>query len=392
MAALQFVSEPQYAALLLRRTYPDLKKPDGLIPRLFDWLMGKADWIAQDHTWRFPSGATVTFGFCDSENDVYQYQGAAYSFIGFDELTQFTEFQFRYLFSRLRRPAGATFPLRMRAGSNPGGVGHNWVKQRFITDRQGSGRMFIPARLTDNPHLDQDAYRHSLAQLDHITRAQLENGDWDATLSGGLFKREWFELVEAAPVDVRSVRYWDLAGTKATGNNNPDWTVGLKLVKTRQGIYIVTDVRRFQKTPFEVESAIKTMAAQDGVNTEIWIEQDPAQAGSFQADYYVRELAGYRIHTNLVRQGKATRAAPVSAQAEHKNVKLLEAPWNQALLDELELFKGDNKGKDDQVDALSGAFWVLSGRIGGAAASVTPAREIGRESARSGLSRSRETF
>ena len=192
MGAAQDVDVPGYAALLLRRSFRDLNQPDSLIPRSKEWWTGKADWSQQDKRWTFPSGATITFGYLDSPDDVYQYQGAAYQYIGWDELTQFPESPYRYLFSRLRRRAGVDVPLRKRAGSNPGGVGHEWVKARFVKPAVPSpGRVFVPARLEDNPHLDAAAYIESLAELDPITREQLLRGDWDAYV-GGRFRREWF--------------------------------------------------------------------------------------------------------------------------------------------------------------------------------------------------------
>ena len=125
MAALQYVDVPGYSAIIFRRTYADLSKPGALMDRSRDWLTSSdAVWNEQKHAWRFPSGATLTFGHLETEKDKYDYQGAEFQFIGFDELTQFKETQYRYLFSRLRRLTGATVPLRVRAASNPGGEGH----------------------------------------------------------------------------------------------------------------------------------------------------------------------------------------------------------------------------------------------------------------------------
>ena len=124
MAALQYVHVPSYSAIVFRRSYTDLELPDALIPRSKDWLTGKAKWRGDKYEWEFPSGATLTFGYISSENDKYRYQGAQFQFIGFDELTHFSETQYRYLFSRLRRLEESYVPLRMRGASNPGGIGH----------------------------------------------------------------------------------------------------------------------------------------------------------------------------------------------------------------------------------------------------------------------------
>lgn len=208
MAALKYVHIPGYAALLLRRSYTDLALPGALMDRAHQWLNGKAHWSSMEKTWTFPSGATITFGYLATENDKYQYQGSEFQYIGFDELSQFTETQYTYLFSRLRKLKDSTIPLRLRSGSNPGGVGAMWVKDRFIPDDftpdlaheervwekntkdeetgEDIDRYFVPARLDDNPHLDQAQYELSLRNLDPVTRAQLRRGDWQITLRGDI--------------------------------------------------------------------------------------------------------------------------------------------------------------------------------------------------------------
>ena len=209
MAALQYVDVPGYAALLLRRTFPDLSLPAAIMSRSFEWLQGTdAIWHDKEKTWRFPSGATLTFGYLDAPRDHYRYQGSAFQFVGFDELTQFKENQYLYLHSRLRRLAGAEVPLRMRAASNPGDIGHEWVKTRFISpESRPLTCMFISATLEDNPHLDRESYIKSLMNLDPITREQLLSGNWDVRPEGGLFKRQWLKVIEASPVKMPCCRY-----------------------------------------------------------------------------------------------------------------------------------------------------------------------------------------
>lgn len=183
MAALQYVHVPDYSALILRRTYPQLSQEGGLIPRSQDWLRGKATWNEQRKSWTFPSGAVLAFGHLQHETTKYDYQSGEYQFIGFEELTQFTETQYLYLHSRTRRCEGSEVPIRIRATSNPGGVGHKWVKARFI-DTVDSQRKFIPATLEDNPSLDKEEYERRLAALDPVTRAQLRDGDWTVAPQG----------------------------------------------------------------------------------------------------------------------------------------------------------------------------------------------------------------
>lgn len=183
MAALQYADVPGYSALLLRKTYPELSQPGGLMDRAHDWLQGKAKWNEQKHTWRFPSGAQLAFGYLQRQTDRFRYQGAEFDFVGFDELTHFAEEDYTYLFSRLRRRSGSRVPPRMRAATNPGGRGHRWVKARFI-DAPKRGRLFIPASLYDNPGVDRESYLLALEEVDPQTRAQLLEGDWNAREPG----------------------------------------------------------------------------------------------------------------------------------------------------------------------------------------------------------------
>jgi hypothetical protein len=201
MAGLQYADVPKYSALILRRTFQDLAKPGALLDRSREWLQGSgAQWNDQRKQWRFPSRAVLAFGYLENDADVYQYQSAEYQFVAFDELTQFTARQYTYLFSRLRRLAETDVPIRMRSASNPGGIGADWVYERFIPDdwqpedaealrvHEKQGRAFVPARLEDNPFLDQATYERSLAELDEVTRAQLRRGDWRIRPQGNIYK------------------------------------------------------------------------------------------------------------------------------------------------------------------------------------------------------------
>jgi len=204
MGALQYADIPGYAAIIFRKTFADLTLPGALIDRSHEWLESTdARWDGQQHTWRFPSGAQVAFGYLQSELHKFRYQSAEFQYIAFDELTQHWEDDYLYLFSRLRRLSGYPVPLRMRAASNPGGVGHIWVKSRFRITRgindTGSeahyrgthpDRPHIPAFIRDNPHLDVIGYEDSLSELDPVTREQLKRGDWGVS-ADGRFRKAW---------------------------------------------------------------------------------------------------------------------------------------------------------------------------------------------------------
>jgi predicted phage terminase large subunit-like protein len=357
MAALQYVTQPGYAGLLLRRTYADLSLPGALMDRAQAWLGGSAaHWFDKSKTWAFPSGATLTFGYLESEADKFRYQGSEFAFIGLDEATQFTESQYLYLFSRLRSKGTATVPLRFRAASNPGGVGHAHIKQRFLTE-QHPDRTFVPSRLEDNPSLNQQEYRRSLMNLDPFTRAQLLEGDW-SELSGGLFRREWFRVVDAAPRKLKKVRAWDLAASEAKDHTDPDWTVGILLGRDADGIFYVLDVKRQRSTPAAVQALVRQTAELDGRDVAIWIEEEGGSSGKALMEFYHKMLGGWNFRSERPTGDKVTRAAPVSSQAEAGNFRMLRAPWNSAFLDELALFP--HGSKDDQVDSLSLGFARLA--------------------------------
>jgi len=359
MAALQFIEVPGYASILFRRTYADLSLPGALMDRANEWLRGTgAKWSDKEKTWHFPSGATLTFGYLDTANDRFRYQSSEFQFIGFDELTQFPEADYRFLFSRLRRLSSSRVPLRMRAASNPGGQGHDWVRQRFLVEGHEAGRVFVPARLDDNPHLDRQQYIASLSELDPITRAQLLTGDWDVRQGGSIFRREWFRFVDAPPPDLRSVRFWDLAATEARPGKDPDFTAGVRLGRSPDGIYCVEDVRRVRATPQGVEALVKQTAAMDGPRVAIRIEQEPGSAGKALVARYAALLDGYAVRGERSTGDKVTRAAPLSSQVEAGRVVLVRGPWNGPFLDEMEGFP--QGGHDDQVDGASGGYHALA--------------------------------
>ena len=329
--------------------------------RAIEWLApSDAQWKGAGKEWVFPSGATLTFGYLDTENSHFRYQSSEFQFIGFDELTQFRETQYRYLFSRLRRLEGQTVPLRMRAASNPGGVGHEWVRERFIdVDKEEESRLFIPATLSDNPYLDRDTYLNSLSQLDPITRQQLLHGDWTARQAGGMFQREWLPLVEELPVQInKSVRYWDLAATVPRAGVDPDYTAGVRVDYGADGLYYIVDIKRARGTPADIEALIYQTAMLDGGKTHIVIEQEPGASGVNTIYHYVtRVLKDFTVRGQRASGSKVERAGPVSSQTEGGNVRMLRGAWIGPVLDEVEAFPGGSH--DDQVDALSGAFMVL---------------------------------
>ena len=186
---LRFAHRAAHRALILRRSMPELRELIDKSRELYPKAFPGSKYKEVEKLWNFPSGAKVEFGFLERDADVYRYQGQAYSWIGFDEITHLpTEFGWNYLASRLRTTDPEITPY-MRCTANPGGVGATWVKKRYVdphppnesfTGEDNLTRKFIPARLDDNPYLAEDGrYEEMLKALPPTQRKQLLEGNWD---------------------------------------------------------------------------------------------------------------------------------------------------------------------------------------------------------------------
>tara|TARA_B100000963_G_scaffold17934_1_gene13746 strand:- start:9360 stop:11135 length:1776 start_codon:yes stop_codon:yes gene_type:complete len=186
---LRYAHKKAHRALILRRSMPELREMIDKSRELYPQAFPGAKFREVEKLWNFPSGAKIEFGFLERDADVYRYQGQAYSWIGFDEITHLpTEFSWNYLASRLRTtdPEIKTY---LRCTANPGGAGASWVKKRYIEPHEannsflgtdGLTRKFIPAKLQDNPYLAKDGvYEQMLKSLPPIQRRQLLEGNWE---------------------------------------------------------------------------------------------------------------------------------------------------------------------------------------------------------------------
>ena len=173
--------------LILRRTFAELDKS---LIRSSLALYPKEIYTfnSSSHTGKFKNGSIIDFGYCAAEIDVYQYQSAEYDVIRFDELTHFTESQYVYLISRVR--GANSYPKQVKSSTNPGGIGHSWVKARFVdpspsgesfTGEDGLSRIFLPSLLSDNPFLTEGdpGYRERLLALPEREKKALLYGDWN---------------------------------------------------------------------------------------------------------------------------------------------------------------------------------------------------------------------
>lgn len=398
---LRFIKNPNFRGLILRKTIPEIKR--SILVETYKFYPGfGATYNENDKEWTFPSGAIVQLGFLDADRDTEIYKSAQYCFIGFDETTSFTEYQYTYMFSRLRS-SDKTLPLVIRGATNPDGPDH-WLYKRYAPwlddkypikaisgqvlyytydddkeeihlskpkSRISFARQYIFAHVDENPHLSQE-YKHGLSLLkDEVERARLRDGLWVGAGKGTYFKRHWFKTVHSPETNSNTnrIRYWDRASTADAG----DYTVGL-LLSEFGGKYCVEDVVRLRGKPSEVEETILRTAKQDGLGVMIGLEQDPGSAGVFEISYYINKLQGYTVIKNKVNIRKEVRAKPISTQAEQGNVSFIESVWNSNFFSELEAFpEGRN---DDQVDALSGAFNKIYAYINGENPEIrTPRRD-----------------
>lgn len=182
---------------------------------------------------------------------------------------------------------------------------------------------------------------------------------------GALFKIANIRLLPACPPISKEVRAWDLASTEQVGSRDPDWTAGVRLARLQDGTYCIRHVARDRGGPNDTLNLVKGTTQQDGRGVRVGLPQDPGQAGKFQVAYITRELAGFYVESSPETGDKETRAGPVASQCNVGNISIVaDGPngelsgWARRLLDELAAFP--TGVKDDQVDALSRAFMMLS--------------------------------
>lgn len=355
----------------------------------------------------FPSGARVSFRHLNQENTVYSYQGAQIPLIVFDELTHFTKKQFFYMLSRNRSTCGVRPYVRASTNPDPDSWVAEfikwWIDQETgyaIPERSGVIRWFyvidnnyvwgdskeeliekygvimmvegevVPPKsvtfvlssIHDNKILlsKDPGYLTNLMSLDSVERARLMDGNWKIRASAGnVFKRIWFEIVDVIPGYTSSARAWDLAASEPTVSNpDPDYTVGLKGFRDKDGTFYIIDRYKDRVTPAKVDHALKWHAESDGKKCTIRLPQDPGQAGKSQASAMTTLLAGYPLEIKTVSGDKLTRAKPASSQAEQGKIKLLRGDWNDDFLRTLEAFP--SAAHDDDVDAFSDLIDLLS--------------------------------
>ena len=267
--ALRQVNIPNYKALILRKTYPMLRELIDKSRQYYPRICRQARYNGSEHFWTFPSGAKIYFGNVRNTTYKTDYQGQQYDFIGFDELTHFTFDEYTYFMSR-NRPSGPGTVCYIRATGNPGGIGHGWVKQRFVTAAKPGtritgelsidapdgqkitltrSRVFIPSKVTDNQKLlDNDPnYLANLASLPWADKQALLYGDWNS-FSGQVFTEwrdshehyddhKWTHVINPFPIP----KHWEIVRSYDHGFARP-FSVGWWAVDEMGRMYRIREL------------------------------------------------------------------------------------------------------------------------------------------------------
>ncbi len=228
---IRAVELPEYRALILRRTFPELKEVVDRTKAIYPLVYPGASYNEKG-VWTFPSGARVEFGYIDRESDVHRYQSRQFQYLGWEELAQWpTSTSYMYMLSRLRSPDRMAIPCYVRATCNPDGPGARWIAEHFSIAADGGPtasatetnghrwrKRFIPSRLSDNPHLEGTGYRERLMMLPDQVRRALLDGRWDEPIIGGAIYADQLRSAREdgricrVPLDpgVRVDTWWDL--------------------------------------------------------------------------------------------------------------------------------------------------------------------------------------
>ncbi len=420
-----------FTGVIFRRTSPQIRNEGGLWDESVELYQHfGADPREPILEWRFPradlpnggyiGGQTIRFASMQHESDKNDWQGSQIPFIGFDELTHFTEGQFFYMLSRNRSTCGVKPYIRATTNPDADSWVANliawWIDQEEesptyglpIKERAGKVRYFlrvgadmhwadtpdellkmvvrppgleddefnpfdfvksltfIPASVYDNKKLLQKnpTYLGNLMSLPLVERERLLGMNWKVRASAGkVFNRDWFngKILPNRPDKIKKrIRFWDKAASDAHENAGKSaYTVGLLLAEFDQG-YLVEDIVRGQWTSYQRNKMMLQTAETDGYGVHIWVEQEPGSGGKESYQDSIRLLAGYVIRGERPSGDKIARAHGIAAQVEGGRVFLLQAPWNKAFIEECHNFP-DQKLKD-QVDAFSGAFNKIARR------------------------------
>lgn len=405
--AAKDVGNKYYRGAIFRREHAQITDSGGILDealKLFSTVAKPS--LSPNIKFKFWSGAEIALDGIQYEHSVFKYQGTQLPYIGFDELTHFTEKQFFYMLSRNRSPHG--IKSRIRATCNPDP--DSFVKKLILwyldddgkyprADRAGKIRYFIrvgndllwadhpseligyvdddgdpivpksftfiPAKLSDNKILlDNDpSYKANLNLMDNVDRERLLRGNWAIKPSSGLYYNQGLvKCVSIAPAGLRMARGWDRAATpeEKAKASDADYTASVKLGISDDGVLYMLDATKDRKGAYEVEQMIHNYATQDGEECAIWLYQDPGSAGKYEAEQMVRKLHGFNVNIFSASKGKGKieMFKPLAAQAQAGNLYLVNGWDHDIFIKDATAFP-DGK-HDDVIDAGSLAYRGLT--------------------------------
>jgi len=412
LIALKFMQHPRATGVIFRRTSKMLTAPGSIwheAVNMYTQIYPNLRIRSRELELIFPNGALLKFSHMQHATNMYDHKGGQYSLVIFDEATDFDEEMVVYLLSRMRN-AYVDYKPQMFLMSNPdyNSFLREWIQDYYldansgipIPERTGNKRYFfrqgntmlwydslaeaeaahgagdesgissftfIGATCRDNPPLlkAQPDYISRLMSLPRVEKERLLDGSWFARVeNAGLWKREWVQLVDHPNGRARKrIRAWDFAFSKPSEQYpNPDWTRGILISKDNTNVYTVEDVVSIRDRVHEVEKLVFDTAIADGQDVIISIPLDPAAAAGAYAKDLQRKLAemGFMVKLTKPVKSKITRFAPFSSVTQAGFVHVVKANWNRDFFDELEVFDGDPKKKDDQVDCCSDAMLLLN--------------------------------
>lgn len=406
MCALQWVHVPGYACLIIRRDFARLSKAGSIMDRLKAWLRGTdAKWNDQQKRATFPSGAIIEFGYIDHPDDRFQFQSTEYQQVILDEITELRlsndeSNPYLFMFSRQRREIGFRVPIMIRAASNPGQIGHRFVKERFVPKdydceqyRQNQtgpiytdngNRAFLPGFIEDNPSLDPVEYEASLSHLPPITRARLLRGDWSIT-EDGLIEASWVKRFHVSPdgtitiynQDGSELARWnesesyrfatcDPAGTsadkaKTSRGHDHSWSVVQVWDRSPASVGQFIVLRHCSRVRVSFTGLLDTLrgVCEEWQPSRVRIENEKLGQAA-------QEMLRDEIPIDTVPTGgkdKVSRASVLLQKLERGEVALpQQASWLEALESEWFAWTGHPDETSDQVDAAAYAAMESQGK------------------------------
>lgn len=405
LAPCYYLDVLDYHAVIFRRSLPQVKKPGGMWDKSYQIYPALGGYPrVSELKWVFPSGASVQFGHLQNPTSWQDWQGTESAFYGFDQLEEFTQEHFLKILGCMRTTSGC--PTQLMATMNPDanswlrGFVDPWIAKDGYVDPDLNGKTFyftvegddivwvdsewrdsnnqpavsvvyISADVWDNPALlkTDPGYLSNLMTQSYVDRERYlgirgRGGNWNSKAEAGkVFQSQWFVKVPAIQLQLgdKAVRFWDFAASLATTRRS-DFTVGLLMIK-RGDRYFITDVQRYRLPPIQANQLIQTTAGSDGVNVAVRWQCEPGAAGVRDSVAIQQLLAGFDARPVTELRDKVSRAMPLSAGVESGAVVLCNAGWNQILISEFEQFPDGEH--DDIVDAASGAYNCLTGRVSG---------------------------